>query len=63
MDTPQPAGMPDPATHPHPPPEDEKTEKDESASDADAGDVTPPQADATYDEPGDNPLASEDDDD
>jgi hypothetical protein len=63
MDTPQPAGMPDSATHPHPPPDEEKTEKDESASDADTGDVVPPQADAAYDEPGDQPLAAEDDDD
>lgn len=45
------------------------TPSSESASDADAGDVEatgeapPPQADPAYDEPGDNPLASLDDDD
>jgi len=61
MSTPSPAGIPD---HDHRPPSSgAQPSSEESASDADAGDVTPAQADPSYDEPGDSALANEDDDD
>jgi hypothetical protein len=60
MSTPEPTGLPD---HSHTPDQRPGGDAQESASDADAGDVVPPQGDTDYDEPGDNPLAAEDDDD